>query len=92
MTCRAAFECEAFILTADAERTAPSWFCVRARQGLIQLDFRIVDGASKFCGCTIQTGRGNITASVGDYIVKYPNGHLFPFDKKTYERLFLTCT
>ena len=23
MTCRAAFECEAFILTPDAERTAP---------------------------------------------------------------------
>lgn len=92
MTCRAAFECEAFLLTPDSERTAPSWFCHRARQGLIQLEFRIADGASSLSGCTIQTGRGNVTASVGDYIVRYPNGHLFPFDKKTYERLFSICT
>lgn len=91
MTCRAAFDCDAFLLTDDAERAAPSWFCQRARQGLVELDWKITDGFSKLAGCTIRTGRGEIKAMVGEYIVRYPNGQLYPFDKNTYERLFSTC-
>ena len=92
MTYQAAFKCEAFIFTEDAEKTAPSWFCQRAKQGLVELGWTIKDGHSKLVGCTIMTGRGRIQAMIGDYIVKYPDGNLYPFGKDTYERLFKPCT
>lgn len=83
---RLLLEVESFELTSDSEITAPTWFIRAAGAGRVEIKRRIIDGSTRIVGVQITQDCGQLTANVGDWIVRLPNGYIVPFNKALYER------
>lgn len=66
----------AYQVTRAVEADCPVWMHSPLRDGKIEIDCSLVDGAVRIYGCTVRTPEGKMHARTGDFIVLEPNGSL----------------
>lgn len=79
-----------FEVTVDIERTAPVWFGCAVANETAWIDRSIIDGAVKVYGVTIHTKSGKLKAKVGDYVIRAPDGEIYPVMKNKLKEYFET--
>lgn len=83
-------EVQAFPFTDSSDMTAPNWFGQAIDEEKVWIDRSLVDGHARVYGCTIRTPTGRVHARLGDYIIREPDGSIYPCKPgdfaKTYEK------
>lgn len=83
-------EVQAFRFTDSSDRTAPQWFNHAVDEEKAWIDRCLVDGHARIYGCSIRTPTGQVHAKLGDYIIREPDGTMYPCKPdvftKTYEK------
>lgn len=80
--------CDIFQVTKDIERRAPVWFGCAVANETAWIDRTIIDGAVKVYGVTLHTKIGRVKAKIGDYVIRGPDGELYPVKKEKLKEYF----